>query len=246
MCELIGFSAREPEDIRAQLRTFYEHSAQHPHGCGLMYSGGIFKEAVRAADSDALRHLVDTLPPQKILLGHIRYATVGSVRSENCHPFSGRDDTGRTWTLIHNGTIYSGKRLISVMHEQTGDTDSERLFLFLLKCVNAVRPQNAAERFALVDGLVRDIAPRNKLNLMIYDGDLLYIHKNMEDTMYYRRADAGYLFATSPVDAETWQPVPTAQVTAYRDGEGVFAGEPHSGIFIPTLQYITAADAMHI
>lgn len=246
MCELLGFSAREPHDIRAQLRTFYTHSVQHPHGYGLMYSGGVVKEPVRAADSDSLHRLVDGLSPQKILLGHIRFATVGSIRPENCHPFYGKDDTGRTWTMIHNGTIYSGRRLISALNRQVGDTDSERLFLFLIRCVNAVRPQSAAERFALVDGLVRDIAPRNKLNLMIYDGELLYIHKNMEETMYYRQLGSGYLFATSPVDAEAWQEVPIAQVTAYRDGEQVFAGEVHDGIFVPTLQYITAADAMNI
>ncbi|MBQ8922096.1 MAG: class II glutamine amidotransferase [Oscillospiraceae bacterium] len=246
MCELLGFSARKPTDLRKQLRSFYAHSVRHPHGWGMMHSGGIVREAVRAEDSELLRTLLDTLPPQSKLLGHIRYATVGSVRLENCHPFTAQDDTGRAWTMIHNGTIYSGRQLIGSAHLQAGDTDSERLFLYLLRCINAAKPQTPAERFSLIESFVREIAPRNKLNLIIDDGDLLYVHKNMADTLQYRKLGTGYLFATAPVDDGDWHDLPLAQVFAYRDGARIFKGEPHSGIFVPTLQYITAADAMNI
>ena len=34
------------------------------------------------------------------------------------------------------------------------------------------------ERFALLDGLVSDMEKGNKLNLRIYDGELLYVHTN--------------------------------------------------------------------
>ncbi|MBR1724756.1 MAG: class II glutamine amidotransferase, partial [Ruminococcus sp.] len=113
MCELLGFTAREPVDIRAQLRVFYSHSDKHPHGWGIMHSGGVIEKGKeRASDSRPLEWLIGALQPQTTLLGHIRYATVGSIKLKNCHPFSDEDVTGRRWTLIHNGTIYSGSRLI--------------------------------------------------------------------------------------------------------------------------------------
>ena len=118
MCELFGFSAAGPTDIRAELREFYSHSVRHPHGWGMMHGCGTVHEGIRAIDSPRLKKLIDGLGPQKTLLGHIRFATVGSVKEVNCHPFSGSDITGRTWTLIHNGTIYSGSRLIPMLSRQ--------------------------------------------------------------------------------------------------------------------------------
>ena len=246
MCELLGFAGDKPTDLRETLRSVYAHSVRHPHGWGIMHSGGIAREAVRAVDSEKLRRLIETLPPQQTLLGHIRFATVGSVRPENCHPFRGTDHSGRVWTMIHNGTIYSGKQLIRYLHTQTGDTDSERLFYFLLDSLNDARAVTAKERFRVIERAVRQIAPRNKLNLMLWDGELLYVHKNMEDTLKYRVLNGGRLFATAPVDDGHWKNVPIAQLFAYRAGELVFRGEPHSGIFVPTLEYITAADAFNI
>ena len=249
MCELLGFSAERPADIREQLRGFFSHSDKNPHGWGMKYGETIIKGACRASDSESLERVVSELPEQTSLLAHIRYDTVGSVRLENCHPFSGTDITGREWTLIHNGTIYSGSRLIHLLDRQRGDTDSERLFLYLIEYMNRAQrqgPLGAGERFELIDELIRDIAPRNKLNLMISDGELLYIHKNMKDTMKYRRLAGGMIFATSPVDDDEWQDVPTAKVIACRNGSIVFEGKPHEGIFVPNLQYIKAMDAMNI
>ncbi len=249
MCELIGFSAAEPEDISVQLEEFFTHSVSNPHGWGLMYGDRLVKGCEKASDSETLKRLLNKLKPQKTLLGHIRYATVGSITPQNCHPFTGRDNTGRQWTLIHNGTIYSGSRLIPYLNGQSGDTDSERLFLYLLDVLSKVQDSgelSEKERCELVDGLVREMSPRNKLNLIIYDGELLYIHKNMKDTMKYRRIGSGYVFSTTALDGSEWQEVPIAQLLVYKNGERVFEGTPHDGIFVPTLQYIRAMDAMHI
>lgn len=249
MCELLGFSAREPEDIREQLREFYRHSTRHPHGWGIMTDKGLEHGPERAVDSERLRKIVDELEPHRTLLGHIRYATVGSIKKENCHPFTAVDRTGRRWTLIHNGTIYSSSQLVPYMRVQRGDTDSERLFLYLMDKVDDAQVHgelSAEERCFLIESLVAEVAPRNKLNLMLWDGELLYIHKNMEETMRYRRLGSGYIFATTPVDGGDWRTVPIAQLLAYRDGELVFKGQRHGGIFVPTLQYIRAMDAMNI
>lgn len=183
------------------------------------------------------------------MLGHIRFATVGKVRTENCHPFIGEDNSGRQWTLIHNGTIYTAGKLVHTYEHRKGDTDSEAMFLYLLEMVNEAQQKHllsARERFELVDGFVCRLAYRNKLNLIIYDGELLYVHKNMEDTMKFKRLGSGFIFATQPLDRQTWLDVPTAQLTAYKDGQLVFEGEKHGGVFESNLQFVTVTDAMNI
>ena len=214
-----------------------------------MYSEGCVKERLKASGSKKLAEILDTIPPQKAVLGHIRYATVGRICTLNCHPFTAKDNKGRQWTLIHNGTIYTAARLVHTYKDRLGDTDSEAMFLYLLETINSKQSKkalSAKQRFTLIDRFVCEMSYRNKLNLMIYDGELLYVHKNMEDTMKYRRANGGYIVATRPVDGEIWQDVPTAQLIAFKDGEIVFEGEKHGGIFISNLQYITVTDAMNI
>ena len=253
MCELLGFCSSEKTDIKEQLRTFFSHGVKHPHGWGMMSeaAGGraIVREAGCAAESARLAELLEELSPQRNCLGHIRFATVGSIKTQNCHPFTGRDITGREWTMIHNGTIYSGKNMYRYYNTQRGDTDSERLFMALLDEIDRREEHHRLterERFETVDRFIIDNAPRNKLNLIIFDGELMYVHKNLKNTLSYRRLGSGVMFATTPLDDGEWQPFPMAQVIAFRDGREVMRGERHKGIFVPTLDYITAMDAMNI
>ena len=249
MCELFGFCAARHEDIRGQLREFFSHSKDNPHGFGLMCEGKLYREAARADMSGTLSTIIDTLPPQKAMLAHIRFATVGSVKVENCHPFVGRDITGREWTLIHNGTIYSGSRLVNGVYRQKGDTDSERLFIYMIDKLNKAQ-QNAdlcaKERFELIDRIVVSLSPRNKLNLIIYDGELMYVHKNMRDTLSLKRTDSGVVFATKPLDDGAWEDVPLSQLVAYKNGEHILTGLAHGAVFEPALSHITVNDAMNI
>lgn len=136
MCELFGASLNSPIDLRDLLKEFYSHSRKHPHGWGMMrYKDNHYEaisEPVCALESKILGDVVAQTPKQVNLLAHIRLATIGSLKQENTHPFTGKDIEGRDWFLIHNGTIYSGTELISYPQKQKGDTDSERIFLYLM------------------------------------------------------------------------------------------------------------------
>lgn len=61
---------------------------------------------------------------------------VGAIAYENCHPFSLQDATGRTWTLIHNGTLFHAPQLNSYSARQRGETDSERALIRLVVKIN--------------------------------------------------------------------------------------------------------------
>ena len=252
MCELLGFSSAKKIDISDYLRTFFSHSNKNPHGWGMMYETDrreILKEPVSAEKSSYLSDIIDYMPPQKAALAHIRFATVGTINEKNCHPFTGTDISGREWTLIHNGTIYNSRHNHRYSAVQTGDTDSERFFLSLLDNLNehiARSVPNERERFEIVNKFIVENAPRNKLNLMIYDGELLYVHKNLKNTLCFKRLEDGLIFSTKPLDNGVWIPFPMAQVIAYKHGQEVHRGDRHKGAFVPTLEYITAMDAMYI
>ena len=132
MCELLGFTSEKNTDISTYLHTFFTHSRNNPHGWGMMYEDEegrvILKEPVSASESSFLGDMIDYMPPQKNVLAHIRFATVGTINERNCHPFTGTDISGREWTLIHNGTIFSSKHSHRYSVMQAGDTDSERFF----------------------------------------------------------------------------------------------------------------------
>ena len=256
MCELLGFSAEKPQNIRQYLELFFAHSVRHPHGWGMMYEQNTermhLKEPCQACVSELLRQKLSDFPEQRAAIAHIRFATVGSVKPENCHPYYGTDSSGRMWTLVHNGTIYSGRNLTKYLEKQQGDTDSERIFLYLIEEINhaiavSSRDLTEEERFRIVEQIVISLASRNKLNLLIYDGDLLYVHKNMKGTLHYLQKQDSILFSTEILnDDANWQSFPLAKLCAFRDGHKVFEGTEHGKIFVPNLDCITKAAAMHI
>lgn len=255
MCELFGFSAKKETDIREWLRIFYAHSIRHPHGWGMVWRTNaamkFCKEPIEANRSDMLDGILNGMQPQRVTMAHIRFATVGSIRPENCHPYCGTDASGRMWYLMHNGTIYSGKWLVKYLDRQKGSTDSERIFLYLIDEMNTEirktgRPLTDSERFQIVERIVAALSHRNKLNLLIYDGVLLYVHKNMKDTLHYIQTPEGILFSTEPLNDRDWKSYPLAKLCAFRDGQKAFEGKSHGNIFVPNLDYISKLAAMNI
>ena len=254
MCELFGASMRRRTNLTEYLKEFFSHSSKHPHGWGLAFEKNgdikIEKEPVCANESRILGSIIEAVPSQKVLLAHIRYATVGAKRTENCHPFSGCDNSGRHWALIHNGTIYSGMELLKYRCLQKGSTDSERIFMYLLDNINEVlekkKDLNERERFEIVDRVIRILSPRNKLNLMIFDGEVLYVHKNMRGTLSYKQTGDGVLLSTQPLESEGWQDLPMCRTFAFKQGEKTFEGFSHGNEFISSMDSITALDAMNI
>lgn len=255
MCEILGINTKTAIDTDTYLRTFFSHSVCHPHGWGIMRSVNgkytVFKESVRAVDSGVINDIIEKSEKQTNLLAHIRLATVGITKYNNCHPFTGADSSGRLWTLIHNGTIYSGTVLMKYLNTQIGETDSERIAMYILDEMNDAIKHNKAplsenQRFEIVNRLVIKLSPRNKLNIMLFDGEVLYVHKNMRDTLYFKKMTDGYIFSTQPLDDKEWLPFPDAQLMAYKNGSILFEGTPHGHEFVPTLEYITALDAMNI
>lgn len=249
MCELFGISSQNVFTSNDYLKAFFAHSDFHPHGWGLACvsrNGALIeKESVKASDSNYLRERLSQPISEKLLLAHIRYATIGNVEYKNCHPFTGKDVTGRRWTLIHNGTIFDYPALYPYLKTQNGDTDSERIFLYLLDRLNDATRKNGArlhfeERFALLDEIICDMAKGNKLNLLFTDGKYLYVHTNCKGTMHCLSKNGITLISTQPLSDENWQLVPFGQLLAFNKGKLIKTGTEHHH------EYIHSEDEMKL
>lgn len=236
MCELLGITARRSFDATALLDAFYRHSTAHPHGWGLavFHKGGVSveKEPLRAVDSRYLRERLSRGVECSALFAHIRYATVGRIESVNCHPFVWDDESGRTWTLVHNGTLFEGGPTSAFREQQEGTTDSERLLLYIVSRMNRARkngtPPDAVQRWHILDEIVHEMAPGNKLNLMVCDGRFQYFHTNCPGTLYRWTDGERTMFATQPTFYDGWVPAERNRLLVYRQGEQVWSGEPHN------------------
>lgn len=237
MCELFGIISNNKElGVNTYIKEFFTHSDKHPHGWGLACMDGsdvfIEKEPIRASKSHYLKHRLHGPLEGRVLFAHIRYATIGNVEYTNCHPFTKKDNEGRRWTFIHNGTIFNYPPLNRYVKTQTGDTDSERILMYLVEEINKKErwmetPMDARERFDFLDGIVGEMSKENKLNFLLYDGELLYVHTNYADSLYYLEQKDQILFSTQPLGREEWLPVPFTTLLAYQDGRQKYVGTNH-------------------
>ncbi len=247
MCELFGFSSRKEMRLQPYLREFFSHSVRHPNGWGLAtFENGnptLRTEMISAEKSKVLPAIVQSLPDSQLLLAHIRRATVGGVKPENCHPFVRRDNSGRAWTLMHNGTVFSGNELNRYKDCQNGDTDSERILLYLIDLINQQIQKKGelcvSDRIHAVEQTVRELSYRNKLNLLVYDGSVLYVHMNMRDTLFVSQHDEGAMFCTVPLEPRGWKPLPLNSLLVYDEGTLIYQGENHRNEYIDVMGRIT-------
>lgn len=255
MCELLGVSAAKEIPFNGLLREFFSHSQRHPNGWGLAtFSHGgpsVEKEPVQALKSAYLKERLQYKIEAAVLLAHIRFATIGNMEYRNCHPFVRKDSSGRFWTLIHNGTIFDYPALSPYQYLQEGETDSERILMYLVAQINrkqaaAGRPLEAAERFQLLDSLLAAMSRGNKLNLLFYDGTFLYVHTNYANSLYVRENGTCAVFCTTPLAEGEWEPVPFTTLCVYRDGARIYQGQPHGSEYVDNdknMQYLFAAYA---
>lgn len=267
MCELFGISAGNDMDVSPWLQMFFPHSEKNPHGWGIAYFhqnpagragfGMLEKEPVKAARSRYLKERLRGGIRAFTLLAHIREATIGSLEYNNTHPFQKTDDSGRCWTLAHNGTVFEGSLLSRFMEAQEGQTDSERILLYFVDRINRAMekklnempvPENektadsgpgaaltAMERCRIIDEAVASLAPGNKLNILLFDGETFYTHTNMQGTLYSCFIGNAVLFATVPFltgSGALWEEMPFTSLCAWRDGVRIYKGSPHHHIYI--------------
>jgi len=234
MCRLFGQladlhrSAAEPLcSAENALRT---QSHLHPHGWGIAWYGARgprIRRGVMAAHADDDFVRAGRRARSRIVIAHVRDASVGRVALENTHPFL----EGR-WVFAHNGTVARYKRsgvvraaLLAAISPARrlrlrGETDSERCFqLFLSRLDQRAgrgRPSIADVRTALSEtvALVCAIADRGEhrstLNFLVSDGRMLCACRHGKPLQVSASAGDGHVFAVAsePIGRAGWEVVP--------------------------------------
>ncbi len=241
MCELFGISSKEKVLCNPYLKEFFSHGTEHPHGWGIAQFFGqrvsLEKEPVCSLKSGYLKERLTDEIRTDLLLAHIRLATKGGLEYKNTHPFVQTDRSGRTWTLEHNGTVFESEELSPYIHKQAGTTDSERILYYLIDRLDAGIKKKGGElsgeeRFQILDEVVQTITPENKINLIICDGEILYVHTNYQKSLHIMEAEDTVMFSTQPLLQDEWEPLPLNTLLAYKDGEKLYEGTRHENEFL--------------
>lgn len=238
MCELCAINSLKPVRANEYLRTFFQDSVAHPHGWGLSWRDGqqvfLHKEELRAIDSSYLSRLLDEPICTSRVVAHIRNATIGTLKYNNCHPFRRTDQSGTEWVIAHNGTLLDSRLIDGYGAFALGDTDSEQLVICLIDKLDELierkgAPLTFGERFVVLAHAIEELSCHNKLNLVLDDGEYTYLHTNTQNPTLYVRVDGdtAYFCTRALTDDEGWVSLPSCRLIAYRNGRMERIGARH-------------------
>jgi glutamine amidotransferase len=188
-------------------------------GVGFYQAGEVLLRRRPIDDRNEL-NLADTIENVRtdLLLGHVRHATTGQLRTENTHPFR-----YRLWLWAQTGTIAGFDQLrLRLFDSQPaflrrnvrGDTDSELFFYLFLSFLHdaghlddsRIAPDHACAALrasiSLVDRLsLEEGHPQNTGDIMVSDGEHLFaVHRGGTTAMRELRgkSDVEEVLGTDP------------------------------------------------
>jgi len=257
MCELLGLCFNKPIAPSISFIGFRQRGEVNRHGWGVAFypdhSAQVIKEPINAGASELSNFLKGYKHmSSKILLAHVRHATVGSHTRMNTHPFQ-RELGGRDYVFAHNGDLRGGykKGLPLGMYRPVGETDSEHAFCHLLELVRkrGVAQWSHAD-YAWLEDRLRRINRFGVFNCLLSDGEHLFAYRGFDEkrTLYFlnrvppygrvRLLDQdfsidlgkgrhpgtfGFIVATRPLTDEAWIPFPGGRLLVFRDGKTVYS-----------------------
>ena len=213
-------------------------TATNGDGFGIAWYGdhpepGRYRDILPAWSDCNLRSLARQIR-SPLFLAHVRAATHGATRRDNCHPFV----HGR-WSFMHNGQISGFDRIRRRMeallsddlfHARTGTTDSELLFLLALEYGLETDAHSAIARaVATVEALSAELDGEVlvRLTAAFSDGEALYAVRyatdNRPPTLYAAPlgADgASFCLVSEPLndDVDRWAEIPDGSIVVIGDG----------------------------
>lgn len=189
MCELFSLSSRWPTRATFSLDAFASHGAvglANVDGWGVAFYDGLearlYKEPEPAGDSDWLAFIQKRRIASKLIVSHIRRATMGGNSFANTQPFV-RELAGRVHVFAHNGRldrIGEGVAGAPTRFLPVGETDSEFAFCILLERLSRLWKSSAVptldERLEIVTAFAADMRTIGPANFLYSDGDVVFAH----------------------------------------------------------------------
>ena len=192
---------------------------------------GRFHEVLPAWGDENLRSLTHHIRSHRFM-AHVRSSTGTQVSRSNCHPF-----IIDNWMFLHNGQIGEFEQVKYDLHQQLpedlflkrmGTTDSELIFLLMLKNGLREQPVNAIRQTLLdITQLMenRNIKEPLKASICISDGVKLwavrYSSDNEAPTVFIRKKGSNISLASEPLERNRdWKKI-TAQSILVIEGDTV-------------------------
>lgn len=228
---MFGLFAARPVSARQLLRdaprSLRELSQEHQDGWGIATRTSddwrVHRSISCAARCTEFGELVEHVAT-RLLIAHVRRKTVGATSLANTHPFQ-----RGSFVFAHNGTVTNTAALATRtsaarLAEIAGDTDSERLFAFVL-----TRIDEASEIELGITTAVRElhaIAELGSATFLLSCGRALYAHRFGRPLCVLerhrgheaRRTEA-IAIASEPLTSETWIDLAEGSLVAVDGGE---------------------------
>lgn len=203
-------------------------SHEHQHGWGIALYVGDRPVVVRGtlpAHEDREFEDVGRSAEGDCVLAHVRKASVGAVRRENCHPFH-----FARWVFMHNGTVRGFETLRPELERAIapgylglvrGDTDSERCFALFLTRLEALGALELPPVEVIACALAQTIAtvralspdPATALTLLAADGASLVGVRSGDRELCFAHETGRLTFASEPPDeSRPWTPMDDGEV----------------------------------
>ena len=184
-------------------------------GFGLGWYGcqsepGLYREVIPAWNDENLESLCQQIKSAQFF-AHVRASTGTSINRSNCHPFKYQN-----WLFMHNGQIGGYAQLkrqldYSVPPDlypyRLGSTDSELLFMLLIKHGLESDPQNALLKtidYIQTEMTKNSISEPFRFTAACTNGTELivirYSTDNKAPSLFYRKSEHGIVFVSEPLD----------------------------------------------
>ena len=228
------------ELLRDAPRSLWVLSREHKDGWGIALRTAddwiVHRSTECAAQCSRYGEVVDVVCA-RVLVAHVRQKTVGETSLANTHPFR-----RGPFVFAHNGTVQDVAGLVARtsrerLAEIEGDTDSERLFAFLMSHVDRARAANrvdpaAADEVGVV-AAVRELHSFDRIgsaSFLLSCGDRTYAHRLGRSLFALtrhaaneERRTAAVVIASERLTGEAWHELPERSLVVIDDGLAVRA-----------------------
>jgi len=192
----------------------------------------------------------------KLILAHVRVASIGEDKLVNCHPFHRVSDSTE-YVGMAQGTLPYFHKLDTGKYRPYGSTDTERVFLHVLA---QIQKQNfgdewTADNFWWLAGLLQKLNAGGGFNAVMSHGRNLFCYSDMTHSgLYYAEFIAPFdditlqddcckieiagehnpavrfmAVSSNPLSTDKWIKIPEGTLAVIKDGEVIFTNSTSKG-----------------
>lgn len=231
MCRMLGVVSASTQSFAFLLsgapRSLAKLSKAHSDGWGIALGHrGVgwttHRSLLRAVDDHEFHEFASQIHGD-MMVAHVRQKTRGRVAAHNTHPF----ESG-PWVFAHNGTVKDLEYLAARTSPERrariqGETDSERLFAYLMTRIDEVHGSADCPRDRMDQALRKatrelEVVPHfGEASFLLSDGNTLYAHQLRAPLYLLQRPtlseriedlrDPSIAVASEPTTDDVWAPL---------------------------------------